>query len=629
LQVTDAASLSAEVDRVCALLSPVSASPWVVRVRSLKRVSTLCRSDSFASVRALPSFVPQMARLRSALTAQLGDRRSQVAKQACATVSALSAHFKAAYLLAPTGTEETAQDAHVLEARNTWMELTLNFIDALLPLIPITVQVIKASACLCLSAIVKNIAPLSCGDSERSYASELIQHLAKVGVSHKHGVVRDHSFRALANCIIRIDKTDLARENERDAHESARIQAKLDAAAAAASAAASSTDAAAPPAASSSSSSAASAAASSDSTSSSSSSSSDQSALFAKLESVIAAGIADSFDKARAAARLCLIHLRTVSPARAARIYASLTPSQQKVFDKQLADFLVNRSLSAIGGDAAATAAAASSSKQRSSTPLHQIADEPEHNRSDDEMEAELNPPPAKGHSVVADKAPAAKKKTAAAASAAASVLASSSDIRAARKKAAQAKKGKNKKHSGGGGGGSNGGSASSSASSSAAVSEAEDEQDDVVILTSKVKAASLNGSANGANGINGKEQTTAGEHKEQTPTTMNASDADKSTASSPSKAVVAANDAAPVHLARNVLLLSKLLDLESPCLTEKMIVSHTHTQLSITHAFFCSSLLGCLLAVATFFLPRARTLMSRMNGCRPSRSIRMHVART
>jgi hypothetical protein len=99
----------------------------------------------------------------------------------------------------------------------------------------------------------------------------------------------------------------------------------------------------------------------------------------------------------------------------------------------------------------------------------------------------------------------------------------------------------------------------------------------------------------------------------------------DKSTASSsPSKAVVVAvaNDAAPVHLERNVLLLSKLLDLESPCLTEKMIVSHTHMQHRDTTLAFFLFLLAWLLCLLLSAFSCARVYLSRMNGCRPSRRI-------
>jgi len=561
LEVADASSLAAEVDRVCALLSPVSASAWVLRVRTLKRISALCKGEEFVAVRRLPSFVAQMSRLRVPLCEQLGDRRSQVAKQACATISALSAHFKAAYL-APAAADavDPPPAEQVAEARRVWLELSLLFIDALLPLIPITVQVIKASACLCLSALVKNIAALP-QSSLPAPRFALIAHLATFGAPHKHGVVRDHAFRAIANCILRIPQEDLTDESEKDSEESKRIQAKLDAAAAAAtaaetadaSAAASSADATAPAAASSSSADAP--------------ASSSGSPLFSLLESTITAGIGDSFDKTRAAARLCLIHFRTVAPVRAARIIAAMTAPQQRVFEKQLADFLVNRSLGTAGSSvSASTAAAGKDATPPSSTSArfgvnHQIADEPEHNASDDEMEAELNPPAAAASAEKSAVATSTAAKKKAKGNAAAS---SSSGLRAARKKAAQLKKGAKKKSSGSGSSGDS--SNSSSASSSAAASE-DDGDFEVEVLEGKLKASSLGEKAQGK----GKAASPASSNGQSAAQSEEEHEDDEEDSVSTAVATTG-GDTASAHRARNFILLSKLLDLDNPCLTEKMI---------------------------------------------------------
>ena len=158
IDVTDADSLTSEVSRLIPILSSVGGSPWSVRVAALKRISELCRSPASNTVENFPN---QMSRLKECLVEQLTDRRSLVVKQACETIVYLSAQFTAAYL-DPSSSSSSASISsdNLSHARDIWIELTKYFIDFLLPIIPITVQVINSSACLCLNHLAKNIAPL-------------------------------------------------------------------------------------------------------------------------------------------------------------------------------------------------------------------------------------------------------------------------------------------------------------------------------------------------------------------------------------------------------------------------------------------------------------------------------------
>ena len=157
LVVVDAASLTAEVNRLVPLLASTHAAPWAVRVSSLKRIAGLQR-DPIAAAQS--NFASEMWRLRAGIVEQLTDRRSLVVKQACESISALSARFRDTFINA----EPTES---VVQAQTMWLDLTAFFIDYLLPLIPITVQVINSSACLCLNTIIKQVAPVYRGGKFR------------------------------------------------------------------------------------------------------------------------------------------------------------------------------------------------------------------------------------------------------------------------------------------------------------------------------------------------------------------------------------------------------------------------------------------------------------------------------
>lgn len=316
--MVDGSSLSAEIDRLIPLLAKVDDHPWPARVAALKRVCTLTRDHT---ARAQVEFAPSMVRLQSGICEQLRDRRSLVVKQACETILAIAAQCKESY----TNREAAAHltDEQFDAAQAAWIHITTTFIEHTLPSIPITVKVISESACQCLNGLVEHISPLY---RAGQFDYPILSYLLGVCTTQKHGIVREHCFSAIANSLLRLDQRYIERETNQDANEVARINERQTDEPDEESVSIASSSTAAPPA----------------SSSSSPDTDSSSSLLFSQLESRIAAGINDSFDKARDAARLALIHFERISPARSARITLRMTQAQQNKFTDQKSEYLMN-----------------------------------------------------------------------------------------------------------------------------------------------------------------------------------------------------------------------------------------------------------------------------------------------
>lgn len=376
-------------------------SGWRARVRALQQIrdaaswiaANSIRKDSSSSPSNVTSpsstagtwlsLMSSKQALHDAIISQLSDRRSQIIKQACATITTISATYK--HILAvPSGESKdeekedgiasaTASSSSSAAPLSEWVRVSVQWVEALLPLIPVSTRIIHAAACLCLSAVVKNVAHVYVKTADGDTEYPLIHLLASHCRTDKHGSVRDHCYRALSHCMARMDKRYVEKETKIESGTNGGADLSH-----------SSSE--------------------SDSSATGHPAVGSSSALFSLLSSTIRMGVSDSFERARTAARLCLIHLRRVAPSHAASIIDSLSPSQRSLFDQQLSTYQANL---ALGTDAAGGSSSGSGSSSGCSSPSscalvsrmsdskissNGIADDVPVNTSDEELAEEVNP---------------------------------------------------------------------------------------------------------------------------------------------------------------------------------------------------------------------------------------------
>lgn len=398
----------------------------------------------------------------------------------------------------------------------------------------------------------------SCCVSSSDYP--VLHHLLTVGISSKHGVVRDHCYRGISNTLIRLDPRYVEREKKRDQEELEKenMEDEPDREAEHISASASS------------------------SVSDSGTASPCCRPLFSRIASAVQNGITDPFDKARAAARLCLIQLQYLSPIRAERIVAGMNQAQEKVFMKQKAEYESNRALAESETETEkkqknkssiekSISSASSSSLSFSldrvpSLSTTSVADDLPSHPSDSELEAELNPPSKK-------QLPQSQSETAFSAT---SIASSSIKSKiAAQKKAFKRKKKKNQ----------------SKARASSPLEHIEVRVPDKSTSGAapsdepKVKEKEVKGDLGDGEEEEAVECDSDAADEESTPiggTKERISDSDETdeeqekeeasaaSLSSPSTPIPGASP--PSASTRNHGLLSKLLDLDTPVLTDKML---------------------------------------------------------
>lgn len=127
VKVVSERELTNEMEEIALNLASVDID-WNVRLRTLQRLQGLV----YGGAANLPSFLSLLPRLKEPLSVQISDLRSAIAKEACQTLVALSAALGDAF--------EPYADI---------------FIDLLLKLTIVTIQVISASANQCIRSILQ------------------------------------------------------------------------------------------------------------------------------------------------------------------------------------------------------------------------------------------------------------------------------------------------------------------------------------------------------------------------------------------------------------------------------------------------------------------------------------------
>ncbi|RHY23419.1 hypothetical protein DYB36_009078 [Aphanomyces astaci] len=104
---------------------------WAKRVEALQQLQRVVASGGAFHA----GFAPSLRALREPLCEQVGDLRSTVAREACATITAL---------------------ASALTGDDSWAHLVEFFVAALLKATYVTIQVISTSADACIKSIIQS-----------------------------------------------------------------------------------------------------------------------------------------------------------------------------------------------------------------------------------------------------------------------------------------------------------------------------------------------------------------------------------------------------------------------------------------------------------------------------------------
>ena len=238
ISITSPLTLTQEFLRLSLLLS--STSPhWQARTHSLQCLSDLCQQPHLTHY---PNFVPLLHQHRAILVSQLTDRRSAVVKQACATLTAVSAALQRLLLPDGGGGGKGVAGEEGEEHRRVWLSLACDWVEQLLPNIPVTIKVISEATIAAFHAVIAHIAPLSpppsstpCpptsdhpspSSSPASPDFSLLYTLI-TGCQHKHSAAREHCYRALSALLARLPSPTLQQQRLVDATEAAAIRQSI------------------------------------------------------------------------------------------------------------------------------------------------------------------------------------------------------------------------------------------------------------------------------------------------------------------------------------------------------------------------------------------------------------------
>ena len=319
--VTSPLTLSEEFVRLSLLLS--STTPhWQARVHSLQCLSDLCQQ---VQVTAYVNFIPLLHQHRVILVSQLVDRRSAVVKQACTTLTAVSAALQR--LLLPEDAVEDGVSAEIEEQRRMWVSLACQWVEHLLPNIPVTIKVISEATIAAFHALLAHIAPLpppasipSPSSSSPSQPDFSLLHSLISSTQHKHASAREHAYRALSTLLSRLPSPTLQQQRAMDASEAATIRQSI------AAYKAMTADLAEP-----------------SSPLPFSPAAPAGSPLFHALEVALYRGCGDSDAKARGAARLALMEFaERGSEERGERVLMSMPVSGQKLYEREKQDRMLH-----------------------------------------------------------------------------------------------------------------------------------------------------------------------------------------------------------------------------------------------------------------------------------------------
>jgi hypothetical protein len=313
IEIFDVHSLQLEYKRLAEILAENQQNThWKIRVASLSRLSQIFQQ--FVTKYPDESFSLLNAH-RNILISQFTDRRSAVVKVACQAVDQISNILLIHLIKQPLAVSKQK----LIEFQIIYRDLTEYILENLLPVLNVTIKVISENSAASFLLLSQNIAQLYIDSNDSIEPYRIMNFFIRSIQESKHAICRELSYHCLAQAIELLDNRYIAIESNVDENESKSIELDNKEREKHSIELGTETNIIKSPI------------------------SNKGSILYVELEKIILAGISDSNLKARAAARLALIHFKLLSPVRHGRILLSMAPSARKLLDKQIVDLLATQ----------------------------------------------------------------------------------------------------------------------------------------------------------------------------------------------------------------------------------------------------------------------------------------------